>query len=59
MSEAIKVLIVDDEEIVRSGFRYIIDWEALGCTICGEATNGKEALEKINSKAPNNQSNNQ
>ncbi len=52
MSEAIKVLIVDDEEIVRRGFRYIIDWEALGCTICGEATNGKEALEKINSLYP-------
>lgn len=41
------VLIVDDEEIVRSGFRNIIDWKKNKCVICGEAANGEEALEKI------------
>ncbi len=48
----LKVLIVDDEEIVRNGLKNIIDWNALGCQICGEASNGEEALEKITSLAP-------
>lgn len=43
----INVLIVDDEAYVREGLRYIIDWEALGFTICDEAENGDEAVEKI------------
>ena len=46
------VLIVDDEEIVRSGFKNIIDWEANNCSILGEAGNGDEALEKIESLKP-------
>ena len=42
---SVKILIVDDHEVVREGVRIIInrarqDWE-----ICGEATNGKEAIE--------------
>src|ERR1700730_6165628 len=40
-----KVLIVDDHEIVREGIRRLLtgsrpDWE-----ICGEATNGKQAVD--------------
>ena len=38
------VLIVDDEEIVRNGISNIIDWDATGCSIIGEAGNGEEAL---------------
>ncbi|MBR3548676.1 MAG: response regulator [Treponema sp.] len=53
MSERlIKVLIVDDEAIVRNGLKKIINWEKIGCTICGEASNGKEALDKINELFP-------
>lgn len=42
-----KVLIVDDHEIVREGIRRLLsgsrpDWE-----ICGEAANGKQAIESI------------
>lgn len=40
----IKVLIVDDEYIMRQGLRYMINWEQEGYEIVGEATNGKEAL---------------
>lgn len=47
-----RVLIVDDEEIVRNGLRNIIDWKKNGFTICGEAGNGEEALEKIQSLKP-------
>lgn len=42
-----KVLIVDDEVLIRMGFRSIIDWEACGYTVAGDAANGAEALEKI------------
>ncbi|HBR02199.1 MAG TPA: DNA-binding response regulator, partial [Ruminiclostridium sp.] len=40
-----RVLIVDDEFLVRLGLKTTIDWEAHGYKIVGEAANGKEALE--------------
>lgn len=42
-----KVLIVDDEMLVRQGIKHLFDWESEGFTIVGEATNGREALEQI------------
>ena len=42
-----KVLIVDDEPIIREGLHQIINWEKYGFTICGQASNGQDALEKI------------
>ena len=41
------VLIADDERVVLEGLKYIIDWHHLGFTICGTASNGADALEKI------------
>jgi DNA-binding NarL/FixJ family response regulator len=41
----VKVLLVDDEGLVRSGFRMLLDTEA-GITVVGEATNGHEAVEQ-------------
>ena len=46
-NEMISVLLVDDEKIVREGLRVLLDWSSLGCCICGEASNGKEALLQI------------
>lgn len=46
------VLIADDEQIVLNGLKQIIDWEALGFTICAEATNGEEALTAIETFNP-------
>lgn len=43
----IRVLIVDDEYIMRQGLKYMINWEQEGYEIVGEATNGKEALKLI------------
>jgi len=40
-----KILIIDDETIVRMGIRYAIPWEEYGYEIVGEASNGLEALE--------------
>jgi two-component system response regulator YesN len=48
----LRVLIVDDEEIVRKGLRNIIDWKKNKCTICGEAATAEEALEKIQQLKP-------
>ena len=42
-----QVLIVDDEAPIRDGLKCIMDWESLGFSICGEASNGEEALRLI------------
>lgn len=42
-----KVLIADDEASIREGLKYIVDWDALGFTVCGEASNGEETLNCI------------
>jgi DNA-binding NarL/FixJ family response regulator/class 3 adenylate cyclase len=41
--EGVRVLIVDDQELVRTGFRMILDAEE-DMEVVGEAGNGKEAL---------------
>lgn len=41
----IKVMIADDEPYIRQGLKILINWEQYGFTVCGEAANGKEALE--------------
>lgn len=46
------VLIADDEKIVLEGLKYIIDWNALGFTICQTALDGQDALDKILSLNP-------
>ena len=48
----LRVLIVDDEYIMRQGLKYIIDWNAYGYEIVGEAQNGEEALRKIEELSP-------
>ncbi|WP_248927007.1 response regulator [Paenibacillus hamazuiensis] len=40
-----KVLITDDEPIIREGIRESVDWEALGMQVAAEAEDGEEALE--------------
>ena len=41
----IKVMIVDDEPFIRKGLKIIINWEEKGYRICGEASNGQEAIK--------------
>ncbi|HEY9060410.1 MAG TPA: response regulator [Pseudobacteroides sp.] len=48
----IKVVIIDDEEIIREGLRKIIDWTSMNCEIIGEAEDGEDGLELINSLQP-------
>ncbi len=47
-----KVLIVDDETIVREGIRQLIDWNKYGFEICAEGIDGKDGLKKINKYSP-------
>ena len=43
----LRVLIVDDEPFVRKGLAALIDWEAEGFHVEGEASNGKRAIELL------------
>ena len=43
----LKVLIAEDEDIIRKGLVYTTDWLAMGCVVVAEAANGQEGLEKI------------
>jgi DNA-binding NarL/FixJ family response regulator len=47
----IKVLLVDDEKLVRSGFRLLLDTED-DITVVGEAATGGEAVEKARALRP-------
>lgn len=48
-----KVLIVEDEFIMRQGIKHMINWEKEGFSIVGDSSNGKEALELIEETKPN------
>ncbi|MFT4416810.1 response regulator transcription factor [Fredinandcohnia humi] len=50
--ELCRILIVDDEILIRQGIKYYLDWEEEGFQIVGEASNGKEALELIEKSNP-------
>lgn len=41
----IKVMVVDDEKIVRMGLQALENWESFGFSFCYEASNGLMALE--------------
>lgn len=46
------VLVADDESIIREGIKCLLDWEKIGYTIVGEAANGDQALERIQTGKP-------
>lgn len=47
-----RVLIVEDEELLRKGLVFTFDWAVLNCLVVGEARNGAEGLELIHSLNP-------
>ena len=47
-----KVLIVDDELLIRQGIKHSLNWEKEGFQIIGEAANGEEALDLIETLQP-------
>lgn len=52
MNKYIKILVVDDEFIMRQGITHMIDWEKEGFHIIGQASNGQEAIEIIKENTP-------
>lgn len=48
----LRVLLVDDEIMIREGFKKLFDWEAHECVVVGEAADGMEAITKIDEEQP-------
>ena len=42
-----RVLVVEDEEMIRKGIVLTVDWAAMDCVVVGEAANGAEGLEQV------------
>lgn len=47
MESQCKILIVDDEYIMRQSIKHLLNWEQEGFSIVGEAGNGQEALDLV------------
>jgi YesN/AraC family two-component response regulator len=47
-----RLLLVDDEPIILKGLRRLVDFEALGMRVVGEAYDGRQALELIERLKP-------
>ena len=48
----LKVLIVEDENLLRKGLVYTFDWTSVGCTVVGEAADGRIGLQMIRELSP-------
>lgn len=46
------LMIVDDEKLLRNGFKKMTDWQAKGVNIIAEATNGQDALDQLSRMNP-------
>ncbi len=51
MNETIRVVLVDDQDLVRAGFRVILGTEE-GIEVVGEARNGAEAIDRVTALQP-------
>lgn len=47
-----KIAIIDDEQIVREGIRDLVDWQALGLELVGDAEDGAKGYALIAEKRP-------
>ena len=47
-----KVLIADDERIIRDTISQLVNWESLGLTLIGQCENGIEAYDMIIDESP-------
>ncbi len=52
MEDYCKILIIDDEYIMRQGLKHMIDWEAEGFTVVGDASNGQEGIAMVEQYHP-------
>lgn len=47
-----KVVVAEDEELVRRGIVHAVDWASVDCTVAAEAANGEEGLEAVRRHSP-------
>lgn len=47
-----KVLLVEDEDLIRRGLHFKMDWTQVGCVVAGEAASGGDGLAKIQQLHP-------
>ncbi|WP_017472504.1 response regulator transcription factor [Amphibacillus jilinensis] len=47
-----KVLLIDDEPIIREGMKHVISWEDYGFTISGDGENARDGLQLIDATKP-------
>ena len=47
-----KVLLVEDESLIRKGIRMTVNWGSLNCMVVGEAENGEEGLKAVSDLNP-------
>ncbi|NRY49351.1 response regulator [Clostridium beijerinckii] len=52
MDNIIKVMIIDDEHLIRDLIKNCIDWNEIGMEIVAEASNAVEGLNLINKEKP-------
>lgn len=52
MTNLCKILLVDDEYLLRQGLKYLCNWESYGFSIIGEASNGEEAISLVKLHKP-------
>lgn len=48
----LKVIIADDEKIIREGIQKVVNWDKFNCFVQGTACNGKEAYEMAVNEKP-------
>lgn len=47
-----KVLVVEDEDLIRRGIIMTVDWSSIDCVVVGEATNGSEGIAAVEKFSP-------
>lgn len=47
-----RVVVVEDEELVRKGIVQATDWQGMGCEVVGQAANGVQGCEMIRALRP-------
>ncbi|NOU98909.1 response regulator transcription factor [Paenibacillus planticolens] len=48
----LRVIIVEDEEIIRKGLVHGIDWQSMHCTVVGDTDDGQKGLQLIQQHRP-------
>ena len=47
-----RVVLVEDEDLIRRGLKFRMDWTGVGCVVAGEAASGEEGLQVIREIRP-------